>query len=143
MAQFTENLIISLITHATPEKYPVLDALIKKLELNLFTVVSPSNIQKVEGEAFANPNLISEAVSLLETADALSLFYSEGEETFSQAIMDKIARARTRSQDEASTIIHTEVMREYFTDTTIRNFLRGNPVFVGLYTYIFATTVSI
>lgn len=145
MPRFNEQLIVSLAKLTTPEKYPLLQSMVKKLELTLFTAVSPSVIQRIDAEGSANPNIINEAVSLLELGDALSAFYAETGGLLSDSVVELIVHTRTRHSrlnTGVTTQLNGNIMQEYFTDTTIESFLYTNPVFVGLYLYIFIQNAS-
>lgn len=125
-------------------KYKSLDAIINKHQLTLFTVLSPSSITRIENEISGNPNIMNEAVSFMEFCDVLSSFH--GTESFYSFIFDRIASRRVleidgQFQNKAQSI-NANVMEEYFTDASLPTFLQCNPIFVGLYMYLFVLTAS-
>lgn len=134
---------IALLAHVDG-KYPLLSTMEEKLGLTQFTLFSPANIHKVDGEVSANPNIINEAISLLEFCDVLSIFYSQSK--FSDLVRDRILQARasqsTNSAGPTSPILAMSVMREYFTDRSLENFICNNPSFLGIYIHIFISKMA-
>lgn len=143
MAQFNSEMVGALIAHTDDQSYPALKGLKEKLGLSLFSVISPSTFQRLENETASSPNIISEAISLMEICDTLSLFYQENTElTFSESIITQISNTRTRVHRAQMTSLHASAMAEYFTDDKFHAFLLANPVFVGLYIYVFLTSMT-
>lgn len=143
MAQFNAEMVGALSTHVEGDAYPALKALKEKMGLSLFSVISPSTFTRLENETASSPNIISEAVSLMELSDVLSLFYQENTEVpFSDAIISQISTTRTRIHRAQMTSMHASAMSEYFTDDKFQAFLLANPLFVGLYIYVFLTSIT-
>lgn len=137
---FNPQFIIDLVAHVQG-KYVSLTAIEEKLGLTAFTLFSPANLSKLDGEISANPNIVNEAVSLLEFCDLLSFFYSS--ERLSNAVRDVILQSRTTSKvTENDPILNRTLMREYFTDESLAKFLDSNPGFVGLYIHLFVINAS-
>lgn len=142
MARYNEQMVAALTAHVSGNTYPALTNLVQKLGLNLFSVISPLTMQRMEVESASNPNIIGEAISLMELCDALSLFYQEDtEQIFSETVIDMIASTRTRIHRAQVASLNASAMNDYFTDEKFHAFLLANPVFVGLYIFIFLTTV--
>lgn len=143
MAKFNETMVASLIQHISDGNYPALKNLCQVLNLNLFSCISPSTIQRLESETVTNPNIISEAISLMELCDTLSLFYQDDVDmTFSEVIIQHIGKLRTRIHMAEMPSMNSTVMQEYFTDSKVEKWLCANPLFVGLYIYVFLATIA-
>lgn len=125
-------------------RYKSLEALINKHQLTLFTVLTPSSVARIENEISGNPNIMNEAVSFMEFCDILSGFH--GSHSFYNFIFERMISRRvlqidSQYQNKAQSI-NPNVMEEYFTDESLPTFLQCNPIFVGLYMYVFVLTTS-
>lgn len=137
MSIHNEQLMIALIQHVK-SGYVTLHGIVDQLQICPFNALTPTIIEKLAIHIRSNPNILAEAISLKEWSDVMSGFY--GSERLSETIINYIVASRDCNPDwyTRNIIIETNYMREYFTDAEkLREFLNSNPVYVGLYIFVF------
>lgn len=120
---------------------PAVKKLKDKSSLTLFNVLTPNSIVAIDNEISANPYILSEAMGLLEMASQLSAFYSYD---FVATVTKTIIDSRYTPDGNKAACTQEELMQDYFITITedMRYFLRNNPVYLGVYIYVYLSSVT-
>ena len=120
-------------------RLPALKELWGKYELSLFMSLTPASITSLEAYVRNNPQVAIEAMSLLESAQILSLFYSEG-----QDLCEHLKRIIVRVRNVNAVVsLQPEMMGEFFvtSEQEMITLLESNPLYLGIYLYVFLTAL--
>lgn len=115
---------------------------IQKYAITPTSIASPANIQNLDREVSANPQLANEAITLVEAVTHLSLFYAETEYLYLDSMIQQYVRLRTLHLEAGfntnSSAMHEDIMSEYNVLSNVdgEKFIRSNPVMLGLYIYV-------
>ena len=121
---------------------PAVKKLKDKNSLTLFNILTPNSIVAIDNEISANPYILSEAMGLLEIASQLGAFYSYD---FVGTVTETIIESRyVPDSDNKSACTQEELMQDYFINITedMQYFLRNNPVYLGVYIYVYLSFVT-
>lgn len=132
---------------------PSIKKLSDKNSLTLFNLLTPNYIISIDNEISANPYILSEAMSLLELASQLGTFYSYDfvgcmKETVVDAravwMSDDNKEYRGKVNPDEGACTQQELMQDYFINSAkdMDYFLRNNPVYLGIYIYVYLSAVS-
>lgn len=148
MAKFNTELLVVLANQITV--YSSLRALKEKHYLNFYNVLTPGMISSIDSEVNANPFILSEAITLLESAAHIGHFYESDKEVDFISTLKKTASNMRLMWENSNSVynpsesLHSELMEEYFvtTEDDFISFLENNPAYLGIYLYIFVTTTA-
>ena len=124
------------------DAFECIPSFIQKYSITPTSIASPANIQNLDKEVSANPQLANEAITLVEAVAHLSLFYAESGYSYVDAMTEQYVRLRTlhvsSTFDANSLVMHEDVMSEYnvLSQTDGERFIRSNPVMLGVYIYV-------
>lgn len=145
MTQNNPDIIVALSNQI--DLYSSLKAVCAKHNLTLYNILTPGIIASIDSEVSANPYILSEALSLLETTEHLSVFYAQG---YVDRLKASIAKTRCTwknhsAQVNEESLLQKDLMLEYFvaSEEEATYFLDYNPVYLGLYIYILVRTISL
>lgn len=148
MSQYNSEIIVALSNQV--ERYTSLQRVAAKHNLTLYNILTPGTITAIDSEINANPFILSEAITFLESATHLNLFYTEYEENFVECVKKNLSKLRCSWKDHTdqfnpSETLQTELMGDYFFNSYEEGlyFLNHNPVYLGLYLYILVKTLSL
>ncbi len=147
MPDYNSEIIVALSNQV--ERYASLQAVYTKHSLTLYNILTPGTIASIDAEINANPFILSESLTLLESTAHLSLFYSENNDNFVETIKKNLSKLRsiapTYGAFNTSETLQVELMGDYFVNSYEEaiHFLDHNPVYLGLYIYILVKTLSL
>lgn len=148
MSKINPDLLVVLSSHVS--ELTSLEAIAGKYNLSFFNTLSPGIITSIDSEINVNPFIVSEAVSLLELAMQLNSFYSEDGSSFVELlvgnlIVSRISWEKSTSSTNTYDTLQPSLMGEYFVTSgnDLRNFLHTNPVYLGMYLYIYLKSVML
>ena len=149
MPDYNSEIIVALSNQV--ERYASLQAVYTKHSLTLYNILTPGTIASIDAEINANPFILSESLTLLESTAHLSLFYSENNsDNFVETIKENLSKLRCSwknhtDQLNTSETLQVELMGDYFVNSYEEaiHFLDHNPVYLGLYIYILVKTLSL
>lgn len=145
MPDYNSEIIVALSNQV--ERYASLQAVYTKHSLTLYNILTPGTIASIDAEINANPFILSESLTLLESTAHLSLFYSENNDNFVETIKKNLSKLRSIPSvyPDTSETLQVELMGDYFVNSYEEaiHFLDHNPVYLGLYIYILVKTLSL
>lgn len=149
MPDYNSEIIVALSNQV--ERYASLQAVYTKHSLTLYNILTPGTIASIDAEINANPFILSESLTLLESTAHLSLFYSETNDNFVETIKKNLSKLRCSWKDHTDQLnlleksLQVELMGDYFVNSYEEaiHFLDHNPVYLGLYIYILVKTLSL
>lgn len=145
MPDYNSEIIVALSNQV--ERYASLQAVYTKHSLTLYNILTPGTIASIDAEINANPFILSESLTLLESTAHLSLFYSENNDNFVETIKKNLSKLRSIPSVylDTSETLQVELMGDYFVNSYEEaiHFLDHNPVYLGLYIYILVKTLSL
>ena len=122
--------------------FECIPSFIQKHSITPTSIASPANIQNLDREVSANPQLANEAITLVEAVTHLSLFYAESGYSYIDSMVEQYVRLRTlhlsTTFDTNSLVMHEDIMSEYnvLSQADGEKFIRSNPVMLGIYIYV-------
>ena len=148
MPQYSSEIVVALSNQI--ERYTNIQAVIDKHNLTLYNILTPGTISSIELEINANPFILSEAITFLESAAHLSMLYTDDEENFIDTIKKNLSKMRCTWKKHTENFspteaLQTELMSDYFFNSYEEGlyFLDHNPAYLGLYIFILVETLSL
>ena len=148
MPLYNSEIVVALSNQV--ERYSSLQAVTIKHNLTLYNIFTPGTISSIDSEINANPFILSEAMAFLESATHLSLFYTENDDNFVEALKKNLSKLRCSwknhtDQYNPNETLQTELMGDYFFNSYEEGlyFLDHNPAYMGLYIYVLVKTLSL
>lgn len=142
---------IAVVLSTLIDQYTNIEVLVAKRNLTLSYLFTPGAITAIDAEIAANPQILSEALTLVELATLLGVifydmpdFVSKIKEVATSVRSDWRIYRKHNDLPSPTDTLHGDQMAEYFVNDAeeFRRFLEHNPGYVGIYIYVYCSAVT-